>query len=711
MKAKQGLLFAFLFYGTGVFAQEPTPKVVKEGQLEEVKVTARKREELAQDIPMGISVISDKKVAGLQLWNTKDLTAVIPNLYSSNPGDQRNVTSLRGIATTSYDQAVATYVDGVSQFSLDTYIAQLNDIERIEVLRGPQGTLYGRNAMGGVINIITKQPTNRASGFAGADFGGYGLQRYSLGFRAPVILGKLFVGASGNFDRTDGFFKNDFSQSGFDKQHGVSGNYYLKYVSSPNLSYTLNVKHNQNRNNGAFPLTGSADEAFANPFKVNQDAQTKLIDNIFNSSLAIRYTGATVDVVSHTAYQTNYRYYDTPIDGDFSPIDGISIVNNYGSDWNKMKVLTQEFRLNSSDEGATFNWTTGVYGFYQDSPVKQGYYFGDDAELMGSPYPNSTSLSINNGRGLGLAVFGDLSYSISNKLTAGLGLRYDYERKRLGVRGEFLMDGQDAMVSTADTSASVNFTAFTPKMSLSYKISSNNHLYAIYSTGFRAGGLTQLGSDPNQPPLRAYDPEYSHNFEVGSKNSFFENRLRLNIAAYYIRVNQVQVPTLILPDAITVTRNAGRLNSRGVEMELSSTPFKSLELSYSLGFTKANYGDLRLPSQNAETLFSNSRQVFTPDVTSMLALRYQYVLNKSVSLMAGGEWKYIGDQFFDLANRISQKAYHLGNARVGVSVQKIECFLWGKNLGGVRYIDYAYDFGAAHLGNPRVFGVSLSTRF
>ncbi|WP_315816025.1 TonB-dependent receptor plug domain-containing protein [Paraflavitalea speifideaquila] len=122
-----------------------------------------------------------------RLWNTKDITAIVPNLYSADPGDNRNVTSIRGITTTSYDPAVATYIDGVNQFGLDTYISQLSDIERIEVLRGPQGTLYGRNAMGGVINIITKQPGNHLTGFAEANMGNYGQHRIAAGIRTPLI--------------------------------------------------------------------------------------------------------------------------------------------------------------------------------------------------------------------------------------------------------------------------------------------------------------------------------------------------------------------------------------------------------------------------------------------------------------------------------------------------------------------------------------------
>src|SRR5258706_640214 len=135
-------------------------------QLDAVVVSAQKTDEVLQKVPFSISAISARQVQQYRLWNTNELTAIVPNLYSSNPGDDRNVTSIRGIATTSYDPAVATYIDGVNQFGLDTYIPTLFDVERIEILRGPQGKLYGRNAMGRVINIITRQPSSTTNGFA-----------------------------------------------------------------------------------------------------------------------------------------------------------------------------------------------------------------------------------------------------------------------------------------------------------------------------------------------------------------------------------------------------------------------------------------------------------------------------------------------------------------------------------------------------------------
>jgi iron complex outermembrane receptor protein len=686
-----------------------------ESQLDEVVVSAQKRDEQVQRIPASISTLSAKQVDDYKIWNTEELTALIPNLYSANSGDNRNVTSIRGIATTSYDPAVATYIDGVNQFGLDTYIAQLFDVDRIEVLRGPQGTLYGRNATGGVINIITKQPTNETSGFAGADFGNHGLQRYSLGLKTPLIKDKLFLGVAGLFSNFGGFYTNSFNNTNFDKQHYFLGNYYLKYLATPKLSFTLNVKNDINRNNGPFTLISSAAQAIKTPFVVNQNATTTMVDNIFNASLSANYTGSDFNFTSQTSYQENYRYYTSPIDGDFSSIDGVSLINNYGNNWNTVKTGIQEFRFSSPAlSSSPIQWTGGAYGFYNNSPTKQGTHFGKDAALLGSPIANFTSININTSTNYGLAFFGQATYVITPQVDLTAGIRYDYEHKKELVNGAFQPDGSSPVTTRSDTSSTASFKAFTPKLSVAWHLSDDNNLYASYSRGFRAGGISQLGSDPSQPPLYAYKPEYSNNYEAGTKNIFWDNRIRLNIAAFYTLVTDAQVPTLVLPDAITITKNAGRLNSSGAEMEFASTPLKGLEFDYNWGYTHARYSSLNIPDGNGGVLnLKGNHQIFTPDVTSMLALQYTYDLDGSqkTKLIIHGDWRCIGDQYFDLANQNEQKSYSLFNARAGVSTKHFDIFIWANNIANKKYVDYAYDFGAVHLGNPSTFGVSLKTNF
>ena len=682
--------------------------------LDQVIVTAQKTEELLQEVPNSITAISARQVEEYQLWNSKDLTAIVPNLYTADPGDRRNVSSLRGIATTSYDPAVATYIDGVNQFSLDTYIAQLFDVERIEILRGAQGTLYGRNATAGVINIITRQPGNKASGFAEITNGNAGLQRYSAGFRAPLIKNKLYVGMAALYDKSNGFYTNQYNNTPFDKQNSFTGNYYVKYLPTDKWAITLNVKHNNNRNKGAFPLVSGIEDALKDPFQLSQNAVSNMTDNIFNTSLSANHFGKKVSFSSQTAYQSNYRFYDTPMDADFSPIDGITLINNYGKDWNKVKVLTQEFKFSSpAASTSSFKWTAGAYFFHQDNPTKQAIHFGEDAAMVGSPDKNFSLINSAKAISNGMAVFAQGTYTLTSKLNLTAGIRYDREKKQQSILGQYQMDPDPTPIFDfrSDTSASAGFHSVSPKLSASYAVCNNNLLFANYSKGFRAGGLTPLSSDPSQPALFAYQPEYSNNYEIGIKNNFLNNRLLVNVTAFYSAVNDAQVPTLVLPDAVTITKNTGKLTSKGIELEARAL-LNGFQLDYNLGYTDASFKNLKLAQYGSEADLTGKKQLFTPDVTSMMAAQYGCTLSQKhlLKITFRGEWKYIGKQFFDLANTVSQLSYNLLNSSIGISTPGWSLKFWGRNLTNKNYASYGYDFGAVRLGNPKTYGITLGVK-
>lgn len=705
-------LVAGLSISTRISFARTNDTIPETTQLGEVMVTAQKESENLQKVPFSVSAIDDRKVEEMNLWQTKDLRGYIPNFYSSNPGDNRNVISIRGITTTSYEPAVATYVDGVNQFGLDTYFFLLNDVERIEILRGPQGTLYGRNSMGGVMNIITKPKSDELSGFVRTDIGNYGFTRLAAGMKTMLLPQKLYVGMSVLADKLNGYYSNLYNDSDFDKQKNllVAGN--VNYLFAKNWEAILNFKSNAGRNNGPFSLAPDPDSAIESPFEVNQNATTEMVDNSQNISLVLKNTGSRFNFSSQTSYQNNYRYYKAPIDGDFSPIDGVSIVNDYGKDWNTVSVWTQELRLASANAGQKLNWQVGFFGFTSDAPTKQGVYFGDDAALVGSPISNFTTINTNVARGYGFAFFGQATYNLTDKLKLTAGLRSDYEKKKLTVSQE--MDfGGDAMVTQPDTTGYVDYNAISPKVALAYQLAATNEVYGSYSRGFRPGGLTQIGSDPSNPPLFAYDPEFSNNFEIGSKNYFFNRRMRVNVSAFITTISDVQVPGLILPDAIVVTQNAGDMTSTGIEWEINTIPTRNLGIDWSFGFTHATFDKLMLPGESGEVDYSGNRQIFTPDVTSMLAVQWtpQFFHSDELNWMLRGEWLYFGEQFFNLENTISQDGYQIANAKFGVVSDELELTVWSKNIFDTTYIDYAYNFGPSHLGNPATFGVTAMYKF
>jgi len=684
-----------------------------DNRLDAVVVTAQKREEQLQRVPLSITALSSKDIKEYRLWHANDITAIVPNLYSSNSGDERNVTSIRGIGTTSYDPAIATYVDGVNQFTLDTYSSQLVDIERIEVLRGPQGTLYGRNAMGGVINIITKQPTDKTTAFAEANLGNYGLQRYEAGFRTPVVKGKLYLGASAMYTSRNGYYTNTLTQRSFEDQKTYAGNYFLKYKVSEAWNISLNLRHQSTLNDGAFPLSGSVEEAFEKPFEISQNAKARMSDKTLFSSFSVNHSGKGFIFSSQTAYQSNHRYYKSPIDGDFSPLDIVTIINDYGRKYNNVKTWTQEFKFSSpAASQSRLQWTAGSFLFLDDRPNKQATHYGEDAGVFGLPDVNFATINTTLGKGQGLAFYGQGTYAVTGKLDFTAGLRYDYEHKKYSGFSEYQEDGQPAFVMLPDTAASVSYSAFSPKAGLTWHVAATSNVYGTYSRGFRTGGLTPLSSDPSQPPLHPFDPEYSDNFEIGVKNSFLNNRLHANLVLFFTNVTNMQVPTLVLPDAVTITRNAGKLHSKGLELELAATPVKGLQLNYNFGYTDASYTRLKLSQNGTSVDLKGKKQIYTPEYTSLLAAQYGLPIGtrQHLRLVIRGEWACVGNQYFDLSNSIEQKAYSLFNTRAGFSAKNFEVMFWGRNLGDKKYIAYAYDFGAVHLGNPRTLGVSLGVR-
>jgi iron complex outermembrane receptor protein len=670
--------------------------------LEDVVVTAQKKEELAQKIPMSLTVFSSNTIDQLKLWSNKNISGLVPNLYSADPGDHRDIISIRGISSTSYDPAVVTYIDGVAQFNLDTYIPTLNDIERIEVLRGPQGTLYGRNAMGGVIHIITKQPNNSTHGSAEITTGNYGLQRIIGSIKFPIIHDKLFFGVSILKQQRNGYYINSVTQNNYDEQSEWAGNYYIKYLPLPKWEVVWNFKNYQSDNQGAFPLTATGiQDAFLKPFELSQNALTTMKDKTWNSSLLIQHKGERIDFTSTTAFQQNYRYYTQPIDGDFSPLDAISIVNNFGNNWNKIKVVTQEFKWNSSPNLKNkLNWTAGAFLFYQDAPTKQATRFGKDANMLMIGDSLFSIINETSVQKKGIAVFGQLNYTFHPQWQLTLGIRNDYEKQNQTVAGYYQHDPSPSNINIFPvTQGDIQFNSLSPKIALQYQVSSQSIMYVQYSQGYRVGGLSPLSSDPSQPPLISYLPEHSQNYEWGIKNSWMQDRLRLQLSLFMTKVNDAQVPTLILPDAITVIQNIGKLKSQGVELELYAQPNKGLKLSYHGGITDASY------------LKTGMHPVFTPKYSQSITIHYDFLSTMNSSFYVQTQMRWIGDTYFDVKNELKQSAYFVEDFNIGWNLKANNISIWSKNIWNKKYIAYAYDFGAIHLGDPSLFGISLSRKF
>lgn len=720
-----------LLSGSSVYAQTIID-TTKTKQLEEVIVTANKREESIIKVNTSITTLSAKKLEDTRTWGLSGLSALVPNYNYQELGVSfQQIQAIRGIQVFSENPAVSTYIDDVNNIDILANGFAFTDIERIEVLRGPQGTLYGRNAMGGVININTKKPTNTTNGFAETSFGNLGLQRYSAGVKTPLIKDKLFFGLNGLYQTQDGFLKNDITGTtatdvslngktvGGEKN--LYGNMYLKWLASKRFQLTLNLKGQQDKSdNSGFMVSQFTDTgAFANPDKINLARIQRHERTVLNTSLVAKYFADKFTLTSISALQS--------IAFGFKDLDFPGIYHSYydgqiGELLPPQKVWSEELRINSNSD-SKFQYTAGLYAFTQKGyePTTNTRYELSDAEATAFGLQKGSFLiNRNRSNNFGIAGFGEMSYLLTNKLKATVGLRYDYENREAifnGFGDAVLFNGVVTELKPNIT-ASGNYSALSPKFSLSYAINELSNVYATYTRGFRAGGIN--ASSLPAGVRQTFDPEYSNNYEIGYKSFLLNKRLSIGASAFLIQWKDLQFYNLVAP--FTYAReNVGDAQSMGLELEVSAIPAKGLQLDGSFGINPTEYKGFDLKRVNfgtgveTTTGIGGNKLSNAPSHTIFLGAQYEYAINKKLKAVIRGEIRNLGKQYTDIQNKIEQPSYTLLNSRIGLTYDKYSLFVWGQNLTNERFLAYGNpdsSFGRqARIAQPRTFGITLSAKF
>lgn len=701
-------------------------------QLSEAVVTANKREEDIINVSTSITSLSAKKIEDNRIWGLGDLAALVPNYAYQELGvAYEQIQSIRGIQAFSENPAVSTYIDDVNNLDIIANGAALTDIERIEVLRGPQGTLFGRNAMGGVVNIITQKPTNRTSGFVEAGTGNLGLQRYSAGIKIPIVKDKLFFGLTGLFQTRDGFYINDTTGTGATdgsingkKVGGVKnlyGNVFLKWLPSSRLMFTLNVKGQRDWSNNSTYMISQFNDAvgFADPDKLNLGRIGQDERNIFNNSLVVKYSGNEFTLTSISAYQ-NIRigYKDIYFPGYYSSFYD----KKPGELLPPQVVLSQEVRINSNTD-KKLQYTAGVYGFSQKSHGGDNVYELSESEAAAYGLPTgSFIISRNDGKNYGLAGFGELSYQLTDKIKATVGVRYDYENKqaRFNGFGDAALINGEVTNFVADTTAKGHYSSLSPKLALSYAINTHSNVYATYNRGFRAGGINAQRFTTATNAKQTFEPEYSDNFEVGYKTSLAQHKVSIAASAFLIKWKDMQLSNIVSPFTYAL-ENVGNSQSMGVELEVSAIPVKGLQLDGSVGLNKTKYEDFALTrvdyttGEESKTQLAGNSLSNTPSHTIYLGAQYELGITKKLKAVIHGDIRNIGKYYSDMQNSIKQPTYSLINTRIGFNYNNYGLFFWGQNLTNERYLLYGSgdsSFGRnVIMSSPRTYGVTISARF
>ncbi|MBC8155826.1 MAG: TonB-dependent receptor plug domain-containing protein, partial [Bacteroidetes bacterium] len=259
-----------LFTVAGPVSLEPITVAESDTQLGEITVTAEKIEADIQRTPVAVTALSARQLREYRVWSFSDISALAPSLQTIEHGNSTGslFINIRGVMGLHSQTAVATYVDGVYQFETFSVPIQFNNVERVEVLRGPQGTLYGRNAFGGAINVITKKPSNKTEGYAEVSRGNYAQQRYSGSFSTPILRDKLFLSVSATLNQRSGIYTNAVTNSAFDRPQSLAGGLNLRYSLSNRWAVDVNGRFERNEDKGSYPWVTSDSALFANPYVV-----------------------------------------------------------------------------------------------------------------------------------------------------------------------------------------------------------------------------------------------------------------------------------------------------------------------------------------------------------------------------------------------------------------------------------------------------------
>jgi len=634
-----------------------------------------------------------------------DLVMTVPNLITMSGGAPTlNIMSIRGILTFSTDPAIGVYIDGVPMFDGYGTSMQLQDIERVEVLRGPQSTLYGRNALGGVINILTKQPGNITKGFAELGLGNYNAQEYRAGISTPLIKNKLFASVNGFYTGRKGLYKNEFDGKDYDDYKNYGGNFYLKYLANDRLSFILNSKLEKNDLNGTFPYAMNVSYAFEKPYTLNQNGRNIENRTLSTTSLQAKYQLKNWEISSLTGFSYLNDTYDD-YDYDYSAYDLIT----WYAPKRPQKTWTQEFKFVSRNLGK-WDIIGGLFGFIDNREATTNTAYGADgaAYYPDAPYVFS---SISDQKGKGVAAYAHITYALTEKLKLTGGLRYDYDEKELTIYDEYKKEPNPTQVfpeNIVNTSAN----AISPKLNLSYLATKDITMYANYAKGFRPGGVNQYG---NTNTKLSYKPEYTDNYEIGIKSEWLDNRLRANFAAFYTYWRDQQ-QTLMTP--ATYIDNIGEMSSKGIELEITALPIKNIEVHYNIGVVSTKYDKLLLLNEDSTSNvdYKGNKQIFTPDFSSALSVTYSGKISENVGFFIVPEWKYLGKQYMTYYNDLTQDPFHLVNINAGVKYKNYELKFWVKNLTDSRYISFMYanyraNSSPVSLGLPTTWGVSAKVNF
>ena len=681
------LLFAALSLNaaTGI---NPDSSANKNVPLDEIVVTDFKQNK-RNLTSTAVSTINVQQLHNQQIVNLKELTAVMPNFYMPDYGSYANTpVYIRGIGTKSKGSAVGFYVDGVPHFESSAFNIDLSDIAAVNVFRGPQGTLYGRNTIAGIINVYTHNPLDYQRTRIKVGYGRYN-DFIAQASNHAKISEKFGISTAASYHHNDGMFTNHFLNEKADKLNEGEGRIGLYWRPTTNWLLHLNSTLTYSEQNGYpyAPYDIVKDELL--PISYNRNSTYRRL--ISSTGLNAQYENNHISFNSQTSYQFIKSHQG--LDQDFTPQDVYFVDNSY-----HQNMLSQELTLKSNDKGR-YQWIIGLFGMLLHSnQFAETSYFTRDFSTP-TTYKNPTA---------GYAIYHQSSYNIWRGLSTTVGLRFDYEHAKTTYNQDKTTLSTGVTTHAKDFVSSASFRQFTPKFTLQYLTNKDNLYYISITRGYKPGGFNTIFKTDAE---RTYDPEYSWNYEVGTRLKFFNGRLTAEADLFYIDWRHMQT-TYTVPGVGNVIANAGHTDSKGFELSLAYHPIKSLQLNLNYGYTHARYLEYK---KSAREDFSGNRLPMVPNHTLSL--------NGTYTIMPAGWFDKIvfntgltglGRIYWADDNIVRQNFYATLNAKVSLTKGIFTWEVWGKNLTATDYMAYGFKASQgnyAQRGKPLTFGTAVSVSF
>lgn len=681
------LLFAALSLNaaTGI---NPDSSANKNVPLDEIVVTDFKQNK-RNLTSTAVSTINVQQLHNQQIVNLKELTAVMPNFYMPDYGSYANTpVYIRGIGTKSKGSAVGFYVDGVPHFESSAFNIDLSDIAAVNVFRGPQGTLYGRNTIAGIINVYTHNPLDYQRTRIKVGYGRYN-DFIAQASNYAKISEKFGISTAASYHHNDGMFTNHFLNEKADKLNEGEGRIGLYWRPTTNWLLHLNSTLTYSEQNGYpyAPYDIVKDELL--PIRYNRNSTYRRL--ISSTGLNAQYENNHISFNSQTSYQFIKSHQG--LDQDFTPQDVYFVDNSY-----HQNMLSQELTLKSNDKGR-YQWIIGLFGMLLHSnQFAETSYFTRDFSTP-TTYKNPTA---------GYAIYHQSSYNIWRGLSTTVGLRFDYEHAKTTYNQDKTTLSTGVTTHAKDFVSSASFRQFTPKFTLQYLTNKDNLYYISITRGYKPGGFNTIFKTDAE---RTYAPEYSWNYEVGTRLKFFNGRLTAEADLFYIDWRHMQT-TYTVPGVGNVIANAGHTDSKGFELSLAYHPIKSLQLNLNYGYTHARYLEYK---KSAREDFSGNRLPMVPNHTLSL--------NGTYTIMPAGWFDKIvfntgltglGRIYWADDNIVRQNFYATLNAKVSLTKGIFTWEVWGKNLTATNYMAYGFKASQgnyAQRGKPLTFGTAVSVSF